>query len=52
MNLMDIYLHKPSGVRYALVRLLGDAWVLHGISCSPKTVSIENLENGEVWQKC
>lgn len=52
MSLMDIYLHKPSGVRYALVRLLGDVWELHPVIGPEKRVSVAILRDAEIWQKC
>lgn len=52
MNLMDIYLHKPSGVRYALVKLSGKLAELHAMIGPVKTVSVRLLRDAEIWQKC
>lgn len=52
MNLMDIYLHKPSGVRYALVRLAGELAELHAMIGPARHVSVRLLMDAEIWQKC
>ncbi|WP_342245695.1 hypothetical protein [Pseudomonas sp. OTU5201] len=45
------YLHKLTGIRYAVVYLASDVYELSPIHGEQKHASQEQLANVEVWQK-
>lgn len=46
-----IYLHKPTGVRYAVVYSNNGAHELHPVSGPCKYATDESLANAEVWER-
>ena len=47
----EIYLHKPSGVRYRIAYSAGEFHELHPISGTCRYATDDQLADSEVWEK-
>lgn len=48
---IEIWLHKPTNVRYRLSGTNGAAYIMQPLSHRPRTVSEAELCNHEIWSK-
>lgn len=48
---IQIWLHKPTNVRYRLSGTNGAAYIMQSLSHRPRTVSEAELCNHEIWSK-